>query len=187
MWHKIRWNYILSSGAGFQPSTIAKTWALIKFQKKLFWTAVFFGGNGKTLGGLECKRRKIKVVLLNSQVPALVPSAIQKKNHPWITTKSGSILTNLQRLFLGIDPLQKKTRIPDIFGASQAPRKCYLLGAVLGLDLMHQIHWIFPSTAKNGKSQVDFTLPKTNSKSTWKWMVGILVSFWGPVYFQGLC
>ncbi len=23
--------------------------------------------------------------------------------------------------------------------------------------------------------------------SPWKWMVGILVSFWGPAYFQGLC
>ncbi len=30
-----------------------------------------------------------------------------------------------------------------------------------------------------------FTLPETNSESPWKWMVGILLSYWGPAYFQG--
>ena len=29
------------------------------------------------------------------------------------------------------------------------------------------------------------TLPETNSKRTWKWMVEILVFFWVPAYFQG--
>ncbi len=33
-----------------------------------------------------------------------------------------------------------------------------------------------------------YTLPETNSKSTWNWMelVRILMSFWGPAYFQRL-
>ncbi len=31
------------------------------------------------------------------------------------------------------------------------------------------------------------SLPETNSLSTWKFVVGRLLSFWGPAYFQGLC
>ena len=31
-----------------------------------------------------------------------------------------------------------------------------------------------------------YTLPpKKNERSPWKWMVGILVSFWGPALFSG--
>ncbi len=30
-----------------------------------------------------------------------------------------------------------------------------------------------------------YTLPETDSKSPWKWMVGILVSFWGWPIFRG--
>ena len=34
---------------------------------------------------------------------------------------------------------------------------------------------------------LEHTLPETNSKSTWKWMVGILYFPIGEAYFQGLC
>ena len=35
-----------------------------------------------------------------------------------------------------------------------------------------------------GKKNNLHTFPETKSKSTCKWMVGILVSFWDPAYFQ---
>ncbi len=51
-------------------------------------------------------------------------------------------------------------------------------------QMLHQNSWQMAWNSWNGRLACT-TLPETNSKSTRKWMVGILISFWGPAYFQG--
>ena len=76
---------------------------------------------------------------------------------------------------------------PGVF--KSIPLGCFFLRkrlAFLNWDMNHPSKPYVHHPRCNRVNNKGLPLPKTNSKSTWKWMIGKRsFHFWGPAYFQG--